>query len=206
MLSNPEAAVFSLNDIRRHMPTGARALSAAEEANAPHGGDRVSEQAAIFPLATQADVAAKYGVSDRTVRTAKPVAESGSVELKQAVRAGDVPIHVAADIASLPKNEQSEIVEKGEKEILAAAKEVHAKKAVVRREERLDRIAEISKGNTDLDTSQRYPVIYADPPWRYENPPVGASSRSIENHYPTMTLEKICILPVLVAGAACGFA
>jgi len=39
-----------------------------------------------------------------------------------------------------------------------------------------------------------WPVIYADPPWRYE----GAStpSRAIENHYPTMALEDICALPV----------
>jgi len=42
----------------------------------------------------------------------------------------------------------------------------------------------------------RYPIIYADPPWRYEHPPIGASNRSIENHYPTMTLEEICALPV----------
>ena len=42
----------------------------------------------------------------------------------------------------------------------------------------------------------RYPVIYADPPWRYEHPPIGSSSRSIENHYPTMSLEEICALPV----------
>ncbi len=42
----------------------------------------------------------------------------------------------------------------------------------------------------------RYAVIYADPPWRYEHPPIGASNRSIENHYPTMTLEEICTVPV----------
>ena len=42
----------------------------------------------------------------------------------------------------------------------------------------------------------KYPVIYADPPWRYEHPPMGSTSRSIENHYPTMTLEEISALPV----------
>lgn len=44
--------------------------------------------------------------------------------------------------------------------------------------------------------SDKYAVLYADPPWRYEHPPIGSSSRSIENHYPTMTLEEICALPV----------
>lgn len=44
--------------------------------------------------------------------------------------------------------------------------------------------------------TDKYPVIYADPPWRYENPPMGGGNRSIENHYPTMTLDEICALPV----------
>ena len=41
-----------------------------------------------------------------------------------------------------------------------------------------------------------YKTIVADPPWRYENPPMGGTNRSIENHYPTMTLEEICAMPV----------
>lgn len=44
--------------------------------------------------------------------------------------------------------------------------------------------------------TDKFPVIYADPPWRYEHPPMGDSGRSIENHYPTMTLEEICAVPV----------
>lgn len=64
------------------------------------------------------------------------------------------------------------------------------------RKERLATIAEISSGNRELGTETRFPIIYADPPWRYENPPIGASNRSIENHYPTMTLDEICALPV----------
>jgi len=65
-----------------------------------------------------------------------------------------------------------------------------------RRDERLEKLAEIAKGNATLGIDVRYPVIYADPPWRYENPPMGATNRSIENHYPTMTLEEIRALPV----------
>jgi N6-adenosine-specific RNA methylase IME4 len=42
----------------------------------------------------------------------------------------------------------------------------------------------------------KFAVLYADPPWRYENPPMGGGNRSIENHYPTMELEQICALPV----------
>lgn len=81
----------------------------------------------------------------------------------------------------------------GNKEVVAKAREALHKEKSERREERLE---EISRNNTELDTSVRYPIIYADPPWRYENPPMGSTTRSIENHYPTMTLEEICELPV----------
>lgn len=69
------------------------------------------------------------------------------------------------------------------------------------RTERLEKIEEISKGNSPLITERRYPILCADPPWRYENPPIGGSNRSIENHYPTMTLEEICALPVAQVAA-----
>jgi N6-adenosine-specific RNA methylase IME4 len=51
---------------------------------------------------------------------------------------------------------------------------------------------------TDFDAAKlgKFVVLYADPPWRYEWPPMGGSNRSIENHYPTLTLEEICALPV----------
>lgn len=58
-----------------------------------------------------------------------------------------------------------------------------------RRKERLEGIALESLG-------LRYPIILADPPWRYENPPMGGGNRSIENHYPTMSLDEICALPI----------
>jgi N6-adenosine-specific RNA methylase IME4 len=141
--------------------------------------------------------ARKAGFGNReTARQAASVVDKGAPELVEAMDAGTVSVSAAADVASLPKEEQAEIVAKGEKEILAAAKEIRAAKATERRTERLEKLAEISKGNADLNTGKRYPVIYADPPWQYENPPIGASNRSIENHYPTMTLDEICALPV----------
>jgi N6-adenosine-specific RNA methylase IME4 len=48
----------------------------------------------------------------------------------------------------------------------------------------------------DAEKLGKFVVLYADPPWQYENPPMGGSNRSIENHYPTMTLEQICAMPV----------
>jgi N6-adenosine-specific RNA methylase IME4 len=39
-------------------------------------------------------------------------------------------------------------------------------------------------------------VVYADPPWRYDN---GTPGREIERHYPTMSDEEICALEVPAA-------
>jgi N6-adenosine-specific RNA methylase IME4 len=58
-----------------------------------------------------------------------------------------------------------------------------------------DRSAEIERisllSAVPLPIGRRFPVIYADPPWRYEN---SDPLRAAENHYPTMPLDKICAL------------
>ena len=87
----------------------------------------------------------------------------------------------------LPKEEQAVIVAKGEREILEAAKTSGQRKLKAKRAERIEKIVEISKGNTELKTDKSYPVIYADPPWRYEH--CETDSRQIENQYPTMSLR-----------------
>lgn len=48
----------------------------------------------------------------------------------------------------------------------------------------------------------QWPLLLVDPPWRYENPPMGGGNRSIENHYPTMPLDEICAVPVPAADNA----
>jgi N6-adenosine-specific RNA methylase IME4 len=66
-------------------------------------------------------------------------------------------------------------------------------KTAIARQAAIERTA---KAELDAERLGKFTVLYGDPPWRYENPPMGGSNRSIENHYPTMTLEEICALPV----------
>ena len=40
---------------------------------------------------------------------------------------------------------------------------------------------------------EKYPIIYADPPWRYSAKKVQGAA---ENHYPTMSIDELCTLPV----------
>ena len=39
----------------------------------------------------------------------------------------------------------------------------------------------------------KYPIIYADPPWRYEQKKLQGAA---EKHYPTMSIDQLCALPV----------
>jgi N6-adenosine-specific RNA methylase IME4 len=65
-------------------------------------------------------------------------------------------------------------------------------------------VADLSKEEADKQVEKwrnfealpqgRYDVIYADPPWRYDFS--RSNSRSIEAHYPTMTIEEICELKI----------
>ena len=204
------AFVVSTNLHRRHLTESQRASVAARLANMPShrpskGANLHPSSPQLFhddqhlprpPMVSAAAAAEMLNVSERSVKSARKVHESGAPELVQAVDEGRVRVSTAADIASAPKAEQAQIVARGDKEILAAAKSIRAERAAQSRVQRLEKIEEISRGNAALDTSTRYPVIYADPPWRYENPPMGGGNRSIENHYPTMTLEEICAMPV----------
>lgn len=182
--------VVSLNLHRRHLDESQRSMVAKRLATLSHGGDRRSEQAANLPVVTQAVAAELLGVSERSVRSAGVVLERGAPELVQAVERGEVSVSAAATVAEVPKAEQAQIVARGEREILEAAKAIRTKKAEERRAERVEKIVEISKGNAPLgQVAARYPVIYADPPWRYEH--IETESRAIENQYPTMALDDI---------------
>ena len=45
----------------------------------------------------------------------------------------------------------------------------------------------------ERDYIEKYPIIYADPPWRYSAKKVQGAA---ENHYPTMSIDELCALPV----------
>lgn len=183
------AFVVSLNLHRRHLDESQRAMVAGRLATLPKG----TNQHASIEAPTQTQAADLLNVSRPSVQRAREVIEHGAPELMQAVESGRVSVSAAATIADglkEHKEQQAEIVARGEREILEAAKAIRTKKAEERRAERIEKIVEISKGNAPLgQIAERYPVIYADPPWRYEH--IETESRAIENQYPTMTLDEI---------------
>jgi len=176
---------------RRHLDVSQRAMVAAKIATLQNGQHASETSEAV----TQPQAAKLLNVSPDSVGFAKKTIDNGAPELVTAVERGEVAVSTAAVVAELPKPEQVELVAKGEREILAKAKEIRAAKTLERRTERVERIAESIHEPTPLtELSTRYPVIYADPPWQYDF--AKDSADEIENQYPTMALDDICAMPV----------
>jgi N6-adenosine-specific RNA methylase IME4/ParB-like chromosome segregation protein Spo0J len=190
--ADPVAYVVSLNLRRRHLDESQRAMVAAKLATLKRGDN----QHAQICAPSQERAAELLNVSRRTVQHAREVQEHGTPDLVHVVERGEVSVSAAADIASQPLDEQREIVARGEKEILRVALAIRARKGEQRRVARLQKLVEVSKGNTDLPTARRWPILLADPPWRYEHQLFSSTWKDIEDHYPTLTLEEICALPV----------
>lgn len=98
------------------------------------------------------------------------------------------------EVAALPPAEQDAWLDKAgpKKDGEPPALSVHDLRQAIKREKAAERI---KQANPQLSTdADKYSIIYADPPWRYEF--VEADNRAIENQYPTMSLDEICDLPV----------
>lgn len=189
--TNPAAYVVSLNLQRRHLSESQRAMVADKLANLNHG----QRKSPIGDSAmTQAEAADMLNVGKRSVERAKEVRDHGVPELQDSVEQKRVSVSAAADIATLAKSEQLIVVARGKKEIQQRAKEIRTDKADKKRAERTKRLVELSNQNAPLPQDRKYPIIYADPPWQYDFSP--SDDRSVENHYPTMSIEDIWALQV----------
>lgn len=194
---NPWDHVWSLNAERRHLPPGQKAVLAIKRAAASEGWRAEQEKRRADANRARARAAegnqnaAKNSAPPRGGRpTPPPPAPPVSPRREAAAiaKSANVSTRTVERARALQKAapERFEAVARGEVELHKALGEV-------KRAERVEKIVEIAKGNTALPTA-RYPVIYADPPWRYEH--VETESRAIENQYPTMALDEICALPV----------
>jgi N6-adenosine-specific RNA methylase IME4 len=189
--SDPLAYVVSKNLKRRHLSESQRAMVAAKLATYQHGGDRRSDQAANLQVDRPA-AARLLNVSERSVASAADVHRHGDAALVRAVEAGSVKVSIAASIATLPKQQQRELLTRMDsREVLRAARDIRAQVQAQRRNERFARLTAIS--SSPLPTGQRYPVLLADPAHRFIRQ---ESNGAAENHYATMSIEEICALPV----------
>lgn len=125
------------------------------------------------PVNTMEVLASLAGVSVGTLHNYLTVVESDEEDIKAELLAGNKSISGAAkEVKKRKKEQKSEFSPKPE-------------------------YAPRTDGCSVSDLSQlqgrKFGVIYADPPWKYDNQ---ATRASTDNHYPTLTIEDICKLPI----------
>jgi N6-adenosine-specific RNA methylase IME4 len=118
-------------------------------------------------------------------------ASKSKVDNRAAVaKESKIPEHKIRAVAEIEKHNPQAV-----ERILKGETTIKEEKNKIRRAERIENIVEVSRSNSVLDDSiGRFPVIYCDPPWQYDFMSVDAWK--VENHYPTMTTQEICDLPI----------
>lgn len=167
--SDPVGFVVRANLDRRHLTSSQKAAIALE-------------------VERQLSAEAKKNESTRTVQGYQRV-DNPIYALEQAAKMMGTNRQYVADAKKIEREapELLERVRTGEMTIPEVKREM-------RRAERVETIQEATSNNKPLSGIGRFAVIYADPPWEYEH--MISDSRVIENHYPTMSLQSICDLPV----------
>jgi MT-A70/ParB/Sulfiredoxin domain len=193
---DPVSYVVSRNLRRRHLDESQRAMVVAKLTTLRLGDNQHSEGVPI------GRGSALLNVSERSVARAREVRKLGVPELVTAVEAGRVTVTAASEIATLPPDQQREVITLAKCDLVAVAKQIRAKEAESRRAERIARIAAVSTAEP-LPQDRKYPVILADPPWRFE--PYDRETgldRAADTHYPTMTTADIKALKIPAADDA----
>jgi N6-adenosine-specific RNA methylase IME4 len=94
----------------------------------------------------------------------------------------------AVDIVTLPKEQQQEIVAKGEDEILKAAMQIRKDRSAANKQKR----DELKKQALSIKPPDgKYRTIVIDPPWEMEKIQRDLAPNQVDFDYPTMSLDDI---------------
>lgn len=164
-----------------------------------HGGDRKNQEQNFAVDKTTA--AKKAGLGNKeTARQAINVIDHGIPELVEKMDSGKVSVSAAADIATQSKEVQVEIVARGEKEILEAAKNIRAEKYKKKEEQRealrQENRNKILMADNPEKLSGVYSTIVIDPPWDWGDEGDKDQLGRAKPDYHTMTIDELLDLPV----------
>lgn len=178
-----------LNVSRRHLSTAQKQLV-------------IADQLRDTPSISSRAIAAMLGVSDKTVSNVR----------RKLVDAAEIPHHEEVEgrdgvVQPVRKTIKTAFVPEAEnrREFMKVAKELRAESQRTRHAVRLahmDMIAAKGQATAPKALGRKYPVYYADPPWKFgvRSEETGRE-KSAENHYPTMPTDEIVeLLSGLIGG------
>jgi N6-adenosine-specific RNA methylase IME4 len=149
-------------------------------------------------LITAKELGKQYGVSKATIERDADFSEAVD---KVAAEVGEEAKHaILTGKVNIPKKDVEKLIEVKQKApelvdpILKSEITITDAKRAISREEKIRNIIEKAAEKKTINEMGVYPVLLADPPWRYDHPI--SDSRRIENQYPTMSIEEIINLDV----------
>jgi N6-adenosine-specific RNA methylase IME4 len=131
------------------------------------------------------DTAEKLNVSERKVEQEIQIAKNILPEVQEIIKQKEVTKTDALKIARMEPEEQKKVAEK----IIEGAKDVTKATNQIKQEERKETLQTQAK---ELP-SEKFQVIYCDPPWQYSNSGLNGSA---ESKYPTMPIEDLCNMDI----------
>lgn len=125
------------------------AARSAQRAGEPDKGGEAAEESSP-PWNTREDMAKAARVSSNTISQIERIQRAATPQLVEAVRAGTISINAAANVASLPEEQQRAAVAGGRKELQQAAKQVREQKAAARPKREVLADADVESAGDDL--------------------------------------------------------
>lgn len=149
---------------------------------------RYPNTATVAELKTTNEIAKEIGISERSAYNRISAARNITPAVKDAIRNTEIANSTTQllELARLAPEKQVEVA----KSITDGAVSIADAFKSINKEKRERMHAE--KRTRELPTG-KYAVIYADPPWRYDN---SGFNEAADNQYPTMPLDEICELPI----------
>lgn len=190
-----KSMAFSVNINRRHLTMGQKALVAAKLTMPSPGECKNGSRAGIPAALTQVEAASLFGISRDTVQRGCTLLRDADPALIEEVRSGSCGLHAAIESLKSNKGVRT-VLSLEERRALRLAAEVKSKINADSRTKRLNTQSVISQKNLALPKA-KYAVVLADPPWNYGMSNERSGNGHIpQNHYPCMTTDDICAMPV----------
>ena len=190
-----KSMAFAVNINRRQLTMGQKALVAAKLTMPSPGEDKNGSRAGIPAALTQVEAASLFGISRDTVQRGCTLLREADPALIEEVRSASCGLHAAIESLKSNKGVRAALSLE-ERRALRLAADVKSKINADSRTKRLNTQSVISQKNLALPNA-KYAVVLADPPWNYGMSNERSGNGHIpQNHYPTMTTDDICAMPV----------